>query len=193
MASALIEEVGTVSGNQMRMARPIEAAGQTFLAGTPVQLTSGAVQAMATAATSLLGIAKEFGAGLATAGVPLGVPSPPAVAGALPPEGGGIKFGSVPNMPGAKNLLRPYFNDGRTGVILAIPDTVFYAQVGPAAAAPTAAMVGTQAGLTIDTDGHWYVNPGATQMLVVVTGLAYWDAARGVLFTFLPNVAQLPS
>ena len=194
MATALIQERGTVSGNQMRMSRLIEDAGQIFLSGTPVQknAANGAVQAFAgAAATTLLGIAKEFGMSLTTAGAPLGLPAN--TAGRMPPLGGGYTFGSVPNQPLAKNLSRPVFNDGRTGVVLAIPDTVFYGQVGPSAAAPTNALIGTQAGLTKDTDGHWYVDAAATGKLLVITGLDTWDTARGVLFTFLPSAAQLLS
>lgn len=191
MATALIQERGTVSGNQMRVQRLPEAAAQTFLSGTPVALNAGNVQAMAAAATALLGIAKDFGMSLTTAGAPLGRPANTAYK--MPPLGGGLTWGKVPNQPLGVNLARPLFNDGRTGVVLAIPDTVFYGQVGPAAAAPTPALVGTQAGLTMDTDNHWYVDPANAVKLVVITGLDQWDTARGVLFTFLPNVAQLPS
>lgn len=196
MATSLIEEVGTVSGNQMRMNRLIEDAGQTFLAGTPVQLsaTTGGIQAWdgTTVAQGIVGIAKDFGANLTTAGVSLGQTTG---AGVLPPLGGGMKFGSVPNMPGAVNLLRPYFNDGRTGVVLAITDTVFFGQVGPTQAAPTVADVGKSMGLTKDTDNHWYVDrtkTGATAVLQI-TGLPNWDTKRGVFFTFLPSVAKVLS
>jgi hypothetical protein len=192
MATALIQERGTVSGNQMRMRRLPESAAQTFLAGTPVSLTAaGTVSAMAAAATTLLGICKEFGANLTNAGAPLGLPANTAFQ--IPPLGGGQTFGSVQNQPLAILLSRPLFNDGRTGVVLAIPDTVFYGQVGPTAAAPTAALIGTSAGLTADTDGHWYVNPGATNMLIKIVGLDAWDKARGVLFAFLPAAGQLPA
>jgi hypothetical protein len=182
----------------MRMSRLIEAAAQTFLAGTPVMLntTTGAVQAWngTTIDKGIAGIAKEFGANLATAGVPLGIPSPPFVPGTLPPPGGGMKFGSVPNMPLAQNLLRPYFNDGRTGIVLAITDTLFFGQIGPTQAAPTVADIGKIFGLTKDTDDHWYVDRTktlATNAVLQVTNLDQWDTRRGVLFQFLPNVAQL--
>lgn len=191
MATALIQERGTVSGNQMRMSRLPEDAQQTFLAGTPVQLNNGVVRAMLPAATKCLGIAKEFGAELQFAGAPLGRPA--ITAFEIPPEGGGKTFGSVPNQPAAINLLRPYFNDGRTGVVLAIPDTVFYGQVGPLAIQPTHADVGKQAGLAKDTDGHWYVDLAGAQKLVVIVGLDAWDKRRGVLFTFLDDVAELPA
>jgi hypothetical protein len=192
MATALIQERGTVSGNQMRMRRLPEDAGQTFLQGTPVELgTGGYVRAMAATATKILGIVKEFGVNLTFSGAPLGLPAN--TANQIPPLGGGPTFGEVQNQPLARVFTRPVFNDGRTGVVLAIPDTVFYAQVGPAAPAPTVALVGQQAGLTKDTDGHWYVNTAATQKLCVIVGLDAWDKARGVLITFLDEASQLPS
>lgn len=198
MASSLIEEVGTVSGNQMRMNRLIEDAAQTFLAGTPVQLnaTTGGIQAWngTTPITTngIVGIAKDFGANLTTAGVSLGQTTG---AGALPPLGGGVKIGTVPNMPGAVNLLRPYFNDGRCGVVLAITDTVFFGQIGPTQAAPTVADIGVSMGLTKDTDNHWFVDRTKTGTAAVlqVTGLPNWDTLRGVFFTFLPGVAKVLS
>ena len=193
MATALIQERGTVSGNQMRMERLNEAAAQTFLAGTPVSVTAGAVGAWngTTTAAGIAGIAKDFGAGLATAGVPLNTQYAPSGA---PFGGGGLKFGSVPNMPLANNLARPYFNDGKSGVVLAISDTLFYGQVGPAQTV-SQALVGTLAGLTIDTDNHWYVdtskNTSGTGAVVQIVQLDYWDTTRGVLFVFLPAAAQI--
>jgi hypothetical protein len=195
MATALIQERGTVSGNQMRMRRLPEDAAQAFLAGTPVALhTNGCVRALATTgATRVLGIAKDFGANLTTAGAPLGLPANTAFY--VPPLGGGVvQAGDVVQFqPLGRRFLRPNFNDGRTGVVLAITDTVFYGQVGPTDAAPTPALVGTEAGLARDTDEHWYVHPAGTTKLVVIVGLDQWDKARGVLFTFKDGIAQLPS
>ena len=194
MATALIQERGTVSGNQMRMRRLPEDAAQTFLAGTPVRLNTanGCVQALpATGATSVLGIAKEFGLSLTTAGAPLGLPANTAFQ--VPPLGGGQTFGSVQNQPLAKLISRPLFSDGRTGVVLAIQDTVFYGQVGPSDPAPTAADVGREAGLARDTDMHWYVHIAGATKLVKIVGLDQWDKPRGVLFVFLDDVAELPA
>lgn len=188
MASALIQERGTVSGNQMRIRRLPEKNGQVFLMGTPVELTGGYVEAMSTTATKLLGIAKDFGMALATSGAPLGRPAN--TANMIPPEAGGQHFGIVPNQPLAVNLSRPLFNDGRTGVVLAISDTVFYGQTA-AGVTPTEADIGVEAGLTKDTDGHWYVNKSAAQKLLIITGLDAWDKQRGVLFTFKDEASQL--
>jgi hypothetical protein len=177
------------------MTRLNEDAGQTFVAGTPLMLNNvtGALKAWdgATIANGIAGICKEFGANLATAGVPLNTTQP---ASNAPQVGGGVSIGSVQNEPAAVNLLRPYFNDGKTGIILAITDTVFYGQVGPAQAV-AATDIGKQYGLTKDTDGHWYIDrtkTGASAVLVV-TGFDQWDTARGLLFTFLPGIAQILS
>lgn len=197
MASALIQERETVSGNQFRMTRLNEDAGQTFLAGTPLMLNlvTGGLKAWdgVTVALGIAGISKEFGANLTTAGVPLGTTQPPAGPSAQGP-GGGITFGSVQNEPAAVNLTRPYFNDGKTGVILAIADNEFYAEVGPVQVVATTD-VGKQYGLTKDADGHWYIDKTKTgaAAVLMITGFDNWDTSRGLLFTFLPGVAQLLS
>lgn len=197
MASALIQERETVSGNQFRMTRQNEDAGQTFLAGTPLQLNNatGALKAWdgVTVSAGIAGIGKEFGANLTTAGVPLGTTQPPAGPAAIGP-GGGITFGSVQNEPAGINLSRPYFNDGKTGAVLAITDNVFYGQVGPAQVVATTD-IGKQYGLTKDTDGHWFIDKTKTgaSAVLVVTGFDAWDTARGLLFTFLPGVGQILS
>jgi len=116
---------------------------------------------------------------------------PANTAGVMPPFGSGQTFGTVPNQPLAVNMSRPLFNDGRTGVVLSIPDTIFYGQLGPTAAAPTNALIGQQGGLVRDTDMHWYVNMAATTKLLEIVGLDQWDTQRGVMFTFLPAAVQL--
>ena len=79
MASALIQERGTVSGNQNRATRLNEDAAQTFLAGTPLQMNqpTGGLKAWdgVTITNGIAGIGKEFGANLTTVGVPLGTPN----------------------------------------------------------------------------------------------------------------------
>ena len=194
MASALIQERGTVSGNQMRMQRIIEDAGQTFLAGTPLMINNvtGGLKAWdgVTIANGIAGISKEFGVNLATAGVSLGQTSG---AGAIPPLAGGQTFGSVQNESGAVNFSRPLFNDGRTGIVLAVTDTQFYGQVGSAQAAPSITDIGKSFGLTKDADNHWFVDRtkvGGAAVLQIV-GLDQWDTTRGVIFTFLPGIAQI--
>ncbi len=193
MASALIQERRTVSGNQFTMRRLFEDAAQTFLAGTPLMINAvtGCIVAWdgVTVLNGIAGISKTFGAGLAVAGVPLGQPAWGINVG------GGQTFGSVQNEPLAVNMSRPMFNDGMTDVVLANLDNVFYAQVGPL---QTTAItdIGMQYGMTIDpADNHWYVDklkvgPAA---VCVVLDLDVWDTARGVLFQFLPSAWQLPA
>jgi len=177
MASALIQERSTVSGNQWRTRRIIEQAGQSFLQGTPLMLNNvtGALQAWdgLTIANGIAGISKEFGANLTTTGTAQQQ-----------------SFGSVPNETLAKNYSRPYFNDGQTGIIVANTDNVFYAQCGPAQTT-SAANVGQQYGMTLDTDGHWYVDFTKTGVDAVceVVQLDYWDTARGVIFVFLASAS----
>jgi hypothetical protein len=100
----------------------------------------------------------------------------------------------VQNESAASNLSRPYFNDGKTGAVLAIPDNVFYGQVGPAQTT-AASDVGKQYGMTKDADNHWYVDKGKTGVsaVCVITALDTYDTSRGVLFTFLPAVGQILS
>lgn len=183
MATALIQERSTVSGNQWRMQRLPELAGQTFKAGTPVMLDTAtdpsSVKAWdgTTITNGILGIAKDFGANLATTGIPQQ-----------------LTYGSVQNQPKAANIARPFFNDGMTGVILAIQDSTFYGQVGPTQTT-AGDDVGKTYGMTMDTDGHWYVDKTKTgaSAVVKIIGLDNWDKQRGVIFTFLQPVAQLPA
>lgn len=150
MASIEIHSVQSVSGNQPRMRRLFEAATQVYLAGTPLALNaSGFVIAWAGAIVTnqvgaIIGLSKEFGANLASAGVAQQQ-----------------TFGKVPNEPVAVNISRPYFNDGRTGVEVADPDTIFLAQVGPAQTV-SQANIGVQYGITIDADNHWFVDTAKT-------------------------------
>ena len=181
MATALIQERGTVSGNQMRMQRMIEKAGQTFKSGTPLMIdtTVGALKAWdgTTVSDGIAGIAKEFGANLASTGVAQQQ-----------------SFGSVQNEANASNISRPYFNDGQTGIVVANQDTMFYGQVGPSQTT-AATDVGKTYGMSIDTDGHWFVDKTKTGVNAVVTivGLDDWDTTRGVKFVFLASASQLPA
>lgn len=197
MASALIQERETVSGNQFRMTRQNEDAGQVFLQGTPLQLNNatGALKAWdgVTVSNGIAGISKEFGVNLTTAGVPLGTTQAPAGPSATGP-GGGQTFGSVQNEPAAVLFSRPLFNDGKTGAVLAITDTVYYGQIGPAQVLAVTD-IGKQYGLTKDADGHWFVDKTKTgaAAVLIITGFDNWDTTRGVLFTFLAGVAQIIS
>lgn len=152
MASAEIHSIQTVSGQQPRMRRIIEEAGQTFLPGTPVQVASGDGGLKAwdgtTITRGIAGFSKEAGNNLGALGV---LPS------AAVPGKQSLVFGSVPYEASAQNIGRPLFNDGRQGFEVAVEDTVFAAQVGPSQTT-AATDVGVQYGMTIDSDNHWYVD-----------------------------------
>jgi hypothetical protein len=103
----------------------------------------------------------------------------------------------VPFQTSAKNIGRPLFNDGRIGFEAADNDTIFLGQVGPAQTA-VAADVGKQYGMTIDGDGHWYVDRTkstvGTNTVVTIVRLDPNDQSatpRGVYFTVTNAAAQL--
>lgn len=185
MASIEIHSVQSVSGNQPRVRRIGEAAGQTYLAGTPLALNaSGFLIAWAGAIVTnqlgaIVGCSKEFGANLTTANTAQQQ-----------------TFGSVPNQSAAVNISRPYFNDGQSGFEVADPDTVFLGQVGPAQTA-LQSDVGIQYGMTKDTDNHWFVDKTkatvGTNTCVIVVKLDPNDQAatpRGVYFRFVVGNVQ---
>lgn len=190
MASSEIHSIQTISGNQPRIRRIIEEAGQTFLSGTPVNVASGdgGLQAWAGAATAntLAGFSKEAANNLAALGV-----VPTAAVNPSPQPASG----SVPNEPSALNITRPFFRDGRIGFEAAAQDTVFAGQVGPSQTA-LATDVGVQYGMTKDADNHWFVDKTKTGASAVVE-IVKLDPAdqsatpRGVYFVVLPNFAQI--
>lgn len=176
MASIEIHSVQSVSGNQPRVRRMAEKAGQTYLAGTPVFIDATgfvlAVVSPATTAVPLVGFSKDFGANLAASGVAQQQ-----------------TFGSVPNESAAVNISRPFFNDGLTGIEVATPDTVFLGQVGPAQTA-LITDIGTVVGLTKDTDNHWFLDKtaaGANKVATIVKLDPNDQSAtpRGVYFTLI--------
>lgn len=181
MASIEIHSIQSISGNQPRIRRLAEKAGQTFLPGTPVFVDATgfllAVVSPATTAVPLVGFSKEQAANLAVSGVAQQQ-----------------TFGSVPNEAAAVNISRPFFNDGQTGVEPGVPDTVFLGQVGPAQTA-LVTDVGTTAGLTKDADNHWFVDKtaaGANKVVTIVKLDPNDQSAtpRGVYFTLLPAAFQ---
>jgi len=187
MASIEIHSVQTISGNQPRIRRLAEAAGQTYLPGTPLALNaSGFVIAAASPLATftnviggVIGLAKEAGANLTTAGVAQQQ-----------------TFGSVPNESAAVNISRPYYNDGLTGIELADADTIFLGQVGPAQTA-TKALIGTSIGMTKDSDNHWYFDTAkstqGTNTVAIVVKLDPNDQSatpRGIYVRFIVGEVQ---
>ena len=199
MASSEIHSVQSVSGNQPRIRRVIEEAGQTLLSGTPVQIAAdGGVKAWdgSTVAAGIAGFSKEAGSNLSViAPTPLtttiGIGGPAGAQGAKV-----LTFGSVPFEASAINIPRGApINDGRIGFEVAVADTVFYGQVGPAQTT-VASDVGKQYGMTIDADNHWFVDKTKTGGTVVaeIVKLDPNDLSaspRGVYFIILPSAAQL--
>jgi hypothetical protein len=158
---------------------PLEAAGQTFLKGTPVMLNgAGYVQAWdgETIQAGIYAISGEDAHNLASAG--LGAP------GAFTPvgfPGTGVTFGKVPYQPSAVNI--PEGAPPSLGYIIvaeAIDQTIFMGQcdnsVNNAAVTPTQATIApgsNQYGMTLDANGHWYIDlgkntPGVNAVLTVV-------------------------
>ena len=146
-----------------------EAAGQTFISGTPVQLNgSGYVQAWdgTTVSAGILGISESFGLNLGSAG--LGAPVPPfgGVTGSIAIA----TYGSVPNQPSGVNIaIGTPISDGRTLYMEPNQDNIFQAMYDNSTGTVTANWTTTQAtvgailGLTKSTgDGSWYVDGGKT-------------------------------
>lgn len=199
-----------VSANGFVGFRLIEELTQTFKAGTPVEITAadGGVKAWdGTTGTAfvfgsatlggIIGIAYEAASNLAATGS--GAPSP-----LTPFTGVGAvsgTFGSVPNQSSAKNIAHGApINDGRVGVISALPSIVFSATFGNNGntATPANTDVGKQYGLTIDTGGNfWYVDKNkstvGTNTVLTVVGLDPRDtpaAGTRVLFVFDARFTQ---
>jgi len=200
------------AGSGFLVQRVIEEATQTFLAGTPVMITSadggltawnGTNGVNVTVQTGSLigaicGISTEAASNLGSTGS--GAPSPMqpftgvgAVAGT---------FGSVPNQPSAKNIAHGApLNDGRCGFLPLTPTLVFSATFGNAGntATPANTDVGKQYGLTIDSNNKfWYVDKSkatvGTNTCLTVVGLDPRDtpgAGTRVLFVFDPLRTQM--
>ncbi len=189
MASTEIHSVQTTSGNQARIKRIIEEAGQTFLSGTPVQVAAGdgGLQAWVQGATKIAGFAKEPGNNLAALGV---VPTAAVNPNPQPSFGG-----SVPFEASAVNISRPAFRDGRIGFEVATPDTIFQGQVGPAQTA-LSTDVGVTYNLTKDADNHWFVDKtNVANLVATIVKLDPNDqsaAPRGVYFVITPAFQQIP-
>jgi hypothetical protein len=177
-----------------------EAAGQTFLSGTPVQLNgSGDVQAWdgTTVSAGILGVAESFGLNLGTAGA--GAPIPPfgGVTGTIAIQ----TYGKVQNQPGAVNIaIGTPVSDGRTLYVEPNQDNIFSAlfdnSAGTVAAdwTPTQADIGVKYGLTIDANGYWYVDKGKTggSAVLQIVGLPFGSYLNApVSFVFLTSAIQV--
>lgn len=177
-----------------------EAAGQTFLSGSPVQLNgAGFVQAWdgTTVAAGILGVAESFGANLGSAG--LGAPVAPfgGVTGNIAIQ----TWGSVVNQPLGVNIaLGTPVTDGRTLYIEPNQDNIFTALYDNSTGTVTAnwtttqATVGALLGMTKDADGYWYVDGGKTggSAIVQVVGLPMGPGLNSLVnFVFLTAAIQV--
>lgn len=179
MASSSMKAVRTVSGNSPSVERVSEKATQSFVAGVPGQLVGGYAQEWdgVTVAAAIAGIIADSGSNLTTSGTAKT-----------------LSFGSVPNQASAVNIPRGApMNDGKVIIEVASPDTVFQGQVGPLQTT-SQANIGTNYGMTKDTDNHWFVDTakiGASAVIKVVALDVDFDTTRTVYFTILPSAAQL--
>ena len=177
-----------------------EAAGQTFLSGTPVQLNgAGFVQAWdgTTVAAGILGVSESFGANLGSAG--LGAPVAPfgGVTGNIAIQ----TWGSVVNQPLGVNIaLGTPVTDGRTLYMEPNQDNIFQALYDNSTGTVTANWTTTQAtvgailGMTKDANGYWYVDGGKTgaASCVQVVGLPMGPGLNSLVnFVFLTAAVQV--
>lgn len=174
-----IKAVGSVSGNQPRVTSINEAITQTFILGTPVMLDgSGNVIAWdgVTIANGIAGITQIDAQNLAVVGTPKT-----------------LTFGSVINEPSAVNIPRGApFSTAQTLIEVANTDTIFAGQVGPAQLA-SSIVLGSNYGMTIDTDNHWFVDTTIVNQptsVVLAIAIDLYDV-RGVRFVFLLDVCQI--
>ena len=185
--------VYTTSGNQESIQNYLEASGQTFKAGTPVELnSSGNVIAWdgSNTAKLILGFCLVGGFNYATAGAGA---SP--LYGNIGFPGGTPTFGTVPNQPSAVNLVHgALFATGLTIVATSVTDTVFEGQTDASSGAvynPTTALIGTELGLTVDANGFWYVDLGkvtvGTNTVLEVISLNPQDLVVGSATTGINN------
>ena len=202
---APIIAVETISGNTDNTASINEKASQTFLAGTPVQLSSGVVQAWpgtgGGVAAVIAGVALADAANLATDGAGANLPF-----GSIGFPGATVTFGSVPNEVSAVNIPRGApFSTGQTLFNKAIDDTIFEAMfdssTGTVAAnwTPVQSDIGKSYGLTADSTApvYWYVDKakttGGTDTCVEIVGLSPVDGSipnGRVQFKFLRSASQ---
>jgi hypothetical protein len=198
---AIISVQNTTNNTPLTDANP-ELAGQTFHFGSPIQRTAGGwTQAWdgATTTAGILGFAESFGQNLASNGY--GNPTVP-----FAPVYGSISiqnYGFVPNEPESVNTaLGTPVADGRTLYVTATDTNYFLGMLDnstgtvPANYTPTQATVGASYGLTIDTNGNWYVDLGKTGGSAVVQVIAIYPQdgfivnAR-VIFKVLEAASQI--
>lgn len=157
----------------------LEKASQTFKYGVPIQLSTGFAQQWdgTTLTNSIAGFSLTFGLNLASNGK-----GAPGAFNQIGPPGATATYGNVPNQASGANIaVGQPISDGRTLVESSVDNNIFEAtfdnSAGTVAAdyTPTQAMIGTQFGLTVDTNGQFYVDNGkvtaGTNTVVVMVGI----------------------
>lgn len=180
-----------------------EESGQTFVAGTPVEIYSdGGVKVWdgTTLTAGIAGFAAENANNLGTTGA--GAP-----VGFSPILGAGSVVGSYAANPNqALAVITPPMvpmSDGRIRYWIAVPGTVFIGKIGsssgtPAPVATAVTQVGVTYGLTKDTgNSYWYIDTNKTSsnsavQIVALSPLEPVGTVGGhVLFVILPAVSQI--
>lgn len=157
----------------------LEKSGQTFKYGVPVQLNAGYAQQWdgTTVAASIVGFSLTTGLNLGSNGK-----GAPGSFEQIGPPGTIQTYGNVPNQPSAVNIaVGAPISDGRTLAESAIGANIFEAtfdnSTGTVAAdyTPLQSQIGSQFGLTIDSNGQFYVDGGkttaGTNTVVVMVGI----------------------
>ena len=198
--SPIIEVINKSNTTPFSNALP-EKSGQTFKFGVPVQLASGFVQEWdgTTVSAGILGVSESFGQNLGSNGA--GAPGMPF--GQIGAPGAIQTYGFVINEPSAVNIaLGTPVADGRTLYIEPNQSNIFEAMydnsTGSVAAdyTPTEAAIGTNYGLTRDTNGFWYVDAGVTGGNAVVQYLGVnpisgYTVNALVRFVFIASAIQI--
>jgi hypothetical protein len=180
-----------------------EKAGQTFVAGTPVQLNAGVVQAWdgATIAAGIAGVTFIDASNLATDGAGAAAPF-----GSIGFPGTSVTFGTVPNEASAVNIPRGApFSTGQTLFAAARQETIFQGQfdnanhTDAASITPVQSDIGKHYGLTRGSDGKtWYVDKNKTTdgtntvlEIVALDPIAGSVPNANVWFVFLQSASQV--
>lgn len=185
MPVAQIRAIRTVSGNSPLVRRLPEEANQAFKPGVPVMLAAdGGVEEWdgTTTANAIVGFSLEAASGLAATGQPKA-------------QFATLSQANVPFQPSAVTVPEGSpLNDGRVGVEIATPDSIFFAEIGPSQTR-AATDIGQSYGLTKEaSSGQWYVDKTKTGASAVVKVVALdQNDPQGVHIQVLPSAANLLS
>lgn len=178
----------TISGNTELTQNPPQAAGQTFLLGTPISYNSSQYaqawdgSTLTGAQGSIIGISLEAGGNYATAGEGYA-----ANFGQQGPPWSNISIGAPPNQPDAVTI--PYgapFITGGVLTMMAVQDTLFKAQVDSSDPETSITAISVSSGTATFTasnthfSGERTVLGGFTGSLAVLNGLNVTVSSTGL-------------